>query len=210
MQPVAGPPEAAAARELRMTEPSLIPQQVDRGEIAGVLISRERIQARLVSLAEEIARWYAGGEVTFLAALTGSLVFVSDLLRRLPLRVRLEMVRVRSYPGRTTRSRGARVLAPEGLDLAGRDVLIVDDILDSGPTLAALRALAVESAAARVRTCVLLRKRRDDLPGRPDADLVGFDIDDRFVVGYGLDYDNLYRNLPDICLLGPSRREEQA
>ena len=208
MQPVAGPPEAAAARESRMTEPSLIPQEVDRGEIAGVLISRERIQARLVSLAEEIARWYAGGEVTFLAALTGSLVFVSDLLRRLPLRVRLEMVRVRSYPGRTTRSRGARVLAPEGLDLAGRDVLIVDDILDSGPTLAALRALAGE--AARVRTCVLLRKRRDDLPGRPDADLVGFDIDDRFVVGYGLDYDNLYRNLPDICLLGPSRREEQA
>ena len=66
-----------------MTEPSLIPQQVDRGEIAGVLISRERIRARLIELAEEIAGWYAGGEVTFLAALTGSLVFVSDLLRRL-------------------------------------------------------------------------------------------------------------------------------
>jgi hypoxanthine phosphoribosyltransferase len=79
--------------------------------------------------------------------------------------------------------------------------LIIDDILDTGKTLELIRGLVLSAGAASARTCVLIAKRRDDLPARVAADFVGFDIEDQFVVGYGLDYGDLYRNLPDVCLL---------
>jgi hypoxanthine phosphoribosyltransferase len=167
-----------------------------------VLIPRHQIAARVAELAGEIAACYrGGGELTILAVLTGAVVFLSDLIRHLPLRVRLETVRVVSYPDRATVSQGPAVLAPPAGDLGGQDVLILDDILDSGQTLQAIRTMPAFSRAASLRTCVLLRKRRTDLPARAEPDFVGFDVEDHFVVGYGLDYGNFYRNLPDICIL---------
>jgi hypoxanthine phosphoribosyltransferase len=172
-----------------------------RCDIARVLVSRRRIARRVGELADAIAARYAGRELTILAVLTGSLIFVSDLIRRLPLRMRLDLVSVCSYPGTATTSQGPHIETELGDELRGKDVLIVDDILDSGKTVEAL-VTAVESAgAASVGTCVLLRKRRDDLPDRIGVDLFGFDVEPEFVVGYGLDYDRLYRNLPEICSL---------
>ncbi len=143
----------------------------------------------------------SGGEITVLAVMTGSVVFLADLIRRMPVRLRLEAAHLRSYPGRATRSRGVEIASALPSDLAGRDVLIVDDILDTGRTLALLRSHVVSAGAKSVRTCVLLRKRREDLAPEASAELVGFEVADRFVVGYGLDFDGLYRNLPDICVL---------
>jgi len=88
-----------------------------------------------------------------------------------------------------------------GGDLAGRDVLIVDDVRDTGQTLMALQHALSECGAGSIRTCVLLRKRRPEAGDRPRADFVGFEIDEESVVGYGLDFDNRYRNLPDVCVL---------
>ncbi|MFB3894628.1 MAG: hypoxanthine phosphoribosyltransferase [Phycisphaerae bacterium] len=170
-------------------------------DIARVAVPRRRIAAGVRRLASRIADAYPDGEVTILAVLTGSLIFLADLMRRLPLRMRVEVVSVVSYPGTAVRSRGAKVLGPVPASLRGRNVLIVDDILDSGRTLAKLLSAVAAQRPAAVRTCVLLRKRRPDLPRRPTADFVGFDVPDEFVVGYGLDFDNLYRNLPDICVL---------
>ena len=184
-----------------MEDSSLISHAVYGAEIAGVLIPRHRIAARLDELARRIIEAYPDGELTILAALTGSLVFLSDLIRRLPLRLRLDVVRVSSYPHQATASLEPSVLITPAGDIPGRHVLIIDDILDTGKTLGLIRGLVLAAGAASVRTCVLLSKRRDDLPGRVAADFTGFDIDDQFVVGYGLDYGDLYRNLPDVCLL---------
>lgn len=179
-------------------------------EIGRVLISRKEIRARLEALAAEIIRDYAGRqELIVLAVLTGSLLFVADLIRRLPLRMRLEMVRASSYPGKATRAGALRLDLPDSLNLSGRDVLILDDILDSGQTLAALRDWVRSQAPSNVRTCVLLNKSRPDLPDRMSADYWGFEIGPEFVVGYGLDYGDLYRNLPDVCLLNPRVRGER-
>jgi hypoxanthine phosphoribosyltransferase len=184
-----------------MDDSSLISHEAFGRDIAGVLIPRHRIAERLDELARVITKAYPQGELTVVAALTGSVIFLSDLIRRLPLRLRLDVVRVSSYPDRSTASRGPSVQGVSVGDLLGRHVLVIDDILDTGKTLEMVRGLVLAGGPASVRTCVLISKRRDDLPGRVAADFVGFDIDDQFVVGYGLDYGDLYRNLPDVCLL---------
>jgi len=142
--------------------------------------------------------------VTLVAVLTGAVVFLADLLRRLTLPVEVGAASARSYRGASTRPGRLRLALPSDCDLAGRDVVLVDDILDTGRTLGGLTRLARRRGAASVRTCVLLRKARPDLPHRMAADLVGFDVPDVFVVGYGLDFDGKYRSLPDVCTLRPS------
>jgi hypoxanthine phosphoribosyltransferase len=179
------------------------------GDVARVIVSRDRISRRIAQLARRIARCYGGKEVTILAVLTGSFIFLADLIRRLPLRMRLDVVSVSSYPGASTRSRGPRVAIPPGAGLRGRHVLIVDDILDTGRTIRALTDAVRARKPASLRTCVLLRKRRAGAVGRPRADFVGFDVPDRFVVGYGLDFDSLYRNLPGVCVLKDSRNRRR-
>ncbi len=170
-------------------------------DAARVLVSRDEIARRVARLAGELVEAYPDREVTLVAVLTGALVFVADLIRRLPIRLRVEVARVSSYRGPATRAQDLRFALPLEADLAGREVLIVDDILDSGRTLSALVALVGAMRPASVRTCVLLRKSRPDVPERISPDFVGFDIPDEFAVGYGLDHDNLYRNLPDLCVL---------
>ncbi len=177
-------------------------------DIDRILIPSRQIAERVGELAAELADKYAPAgaerscELTIVAILSGSLIFLADLIRRLPMRMRIALVTVSSYPAASTKSRGARLLEQITVDVAGRDVLIVDDILDTGGTLRAVRAELARRQPRSIRTCVLLRKPGKAPPDVP-ADFVGFDIDNYFVVGYGLDFDGLYRNLPDIAVLRP-------
>lgn len=139
--------------------------------------------------------------MTVLAVLSGSMIFAADLVRCLRLPVRIEAVSVCSYPDGATESCGPRIELSPRAGLAGRDVLIVDDILDSGRTLRALSRAVKATGPASIKTCVLLRKVRPGINDTVQPDFVGFEVADEFVVGYGMDFNNLYRNLPDICVL---------
>lgn len=169
--------------------------------LGAVVVSRQQIADSVAQLADKLARQYRGKELTILAVMTGAMIFVADLIRRLPLRVRLNVISVGSY-GDSTASNGKPYIGPLCDDLAGQDVLIVDDILDSGLTLKALIEKVQSMNPGSVRTCVLLRKVRVQ-PAAVEVDYMGLDIEDKFVVGYGLDYDNCYRNLPDVRKLHP-------
>ncbi len=175
-------------------------------DIDRILIPRERIAERIREMAGEIARMYADDPeagLTLVTILSGSLIFLADLIRQMPLRMKIGLVTVSSYRGATTESRGAMMLKDLNVEIAGRHVLVIDDILDTGGTLRMVRQRLEWFGPKSIRTCVLLRKP-DKAPPDVTADFVGFDIEDVFVVGYGLDYNDLYRNLPDIGVL---RRE---
>ena len=180
-----------------------------QGDIDRVLIDGQRIAARVRELAEAVTRDHtppniAGeAEVTIVPILTGALVFAADLIRAIPLPIKINLLTVSSYPGAATKSQGVSVLQQQLADVAGRHVVLVDDILDSGRTLAATVPLLKDAGAATVKTCVLLKKQLPDPPVF-QADYTGFEIPNEFVVGYGLDYDSLYRNLPDLVVLKPS------
>lgn len=132
--------------------------------------------------------------------LTGAMVFAADLIREMPMRLSMRLVTVSSYPGATTVSKGAALRGAIPADLGGRHVVVIDDILDSGHTLALVRELVLEQNPASLRLCVLLDKKvARSVEIRPNY--VGFEIPDAFVVGYGLDYDGYYRNLPEIAVL---------
>lgn len=176
------------------------------GDLEKILVSREQIARRVGEMAGELAESYCGEELTILVVLTGALMVAADLVRKLPLKVLIEPVSVSSYPGLATRSEEPKFRLPLPEDLAGRNVLIVDDIFDSGQTMAILTEAAYVKGARSVRTCALLKKDRPDLPDRGGVDLYGFDIPDEFVVGYGLDFDGHYRNLPDIGVLARHAR----
>lgn len=175
-----------------------------------VVIPRERIASRVEEIARELTECYGSGEITIVGVMTGVFVFLADLMRNLSMPIRLDIVSVNSYPGESTKSHGPQLTLPPTADLTGRHVLIVDDILDSGRTMTFLLDLFSAAKPASLRTCVLLRKDLGVPVERPDADYVGFDIPDEFVVGYGLDYDDLYRGLPDLCVLDPLAGSEGA
>ena len=175
-----------------------------------VIIPRDRIASRIVELAEGLTACYGQGELTIVGVMTGVFVFLADLMRNLAMPIRLDVVSVCSYPGESTKSCGPQLILPPAGDLTGKDVLVVDDILDSGRTMTFLLDLISAAKPASLRTCVLLRKDLGESVERPDADFIGFDVPDVFVVGYGLDYDDLYRGLPDICVLDPSGAGEGA
>jgi hypoxanthine phosphoribosyltransferase len=166
------------------------------------LISEAEIQAAVARLAERISADYAGRSLTLLGVLTGSLMLVADLMRRITLPHKLGLIQASSYRGEAT-TPGALSLDLQLLpDVGGRDVLLVDDILDTGKTLAALITDLRMRRAASVRSAVLLWKKvRTCEDVRPDY--YGFEIPDRFVVGYGLDYNDEYRHLPYIGVLEP-------
>ena len=175
-------------------------------DIERVLISRERIRQRVAELAEEITRDHtpadgqAAPEVTIVPILTGAMIFCCDLVRCIPMQMKIGMIAVSSYPGTSVRSQGVSVLGKQLGDITGRHVVLLDDILDSGETIRKVVPLLKELGAASVRSCVLLRKDRPEARST-HCDYVGFDIPDEFVVGYGLDFDDDYRNLPDVVVL---------
>lgn len=165
-----------------------------------ILISAERIQQRVDELALQIARDYQNRPVTIVGVLTGCLMFLADLVRRLDLPLRICLVQASSYRGAVTTAGTLHVQRELIPDLRGRDVILVDDILDTGQTLGFmvehLRGLEVAS----LKVAVLLRKQgRQKIALEPDY--FGFDIPDAFVVGYGLDYNDEYRHLPHIAVL---------
>ncbi len=182
-------------------------------DIKSVLIDRDRIAARVRELGREIAADLEAdaqrapgdehaGEIILVPILTGSIIFVADLIRGMPLKMRIRVLSVTSYAGATTQSKEATLASEIPPDLAGKHVLIVDDILDSGKTIRLVRELIQTQQPASVRACVLLRKTIPEALATP-CDYIGFDIPDEFVVGAGLDYDGYYRNLPDLCTLRP-------
>lgn len=165
-----------------------------------VLISADRIRGRVDELALEIRTAYAGRPVTVVGILTGSLVFLADLIRRVDLPLKIGLISASSYPGTATTA-GALTIRDELLpDVEGRDLLLLDDILDTGQTISRIVDHLKTRGATSVRTCVLLRKiGRQTVPFEPDY--TGFAIPDRFVIGYGLDYNDEYRHLPFIGVL---------
>jgi len=165
--------------------------------IGRVLFSEQDVRAAVERVAQQIERTYRPGEVTMIVALRGGMVFAADLLRRIDLPVRLDYVVASSY-GSGTAPGQLRITGGFELDLEGKDVLIVDDILDSGRTMKTIRDQTLAFDPRTVRVAVLLDKpsrRQVDL--RPD--FAGFEVPNVFVVGYGLDHDQRYRNLPYIA-----------
>lgn len=177
--------------------------------IQSVLISQERIARRVAELAQEIVVTHqppAGEqetEITLIPILTGAMIFCADLMRAMSVKLRIGLLTVTSYPGARVQSQGPSLLSQQLGDLRGRHIVLIDDILDSGGTLKLVVPLVRSMQPASVKTCVLLSKDRPSAR-EVQVDYVGFQIPDEFVVGYGLDYDNYYRNLPDIVTLKPS------
>lgn len=175
-------------------------------DVARVLISEDALRDRVAALAGEIEQAYEQSVtgITVVAILTGAVVFLSDLMRHLPYRMEVGYITVSSYTGPAVTSGGAKLGVISLPELRNRDVLIVDDILDSGGTLRVVQSVLRDRGPASLRTAVLLRK-----PGKAPAevavDFVGFDVEDVFVVGYGLDFDGYYRNLPYIAELKSER-----
>jgi hypoxanthine phosphoribosyltransferase len=172
-----------------------------RKEVQSVLITEEQIARRVKSLAREVGRDFRGRETVVVSLLSGTVMFLADLIRHLNLPLRLDFIGVSSY-GLGTES-GELVFTKElRLDVRGRDVLLVDDILDTGKTLGCVLPKLRALKPRRIKICVLLDKpsRRVE---KVKADYVGFSIPDFFVVGYGLDYAERYRNLPFVGVLHP-------
>jgi len=173
-----------------------------RKDIERILIDEEIIERRLDHMAADIERDFPPGTLVVIILLKGALVFAADLLRRVPRQLELECLNVASYHGGMESSGKVDFLDRHFPEVKGRDVLLLDDILDTGRTIAAVADRLREEGANAVRTAVLLTKdkKRDTLVA---ADYVGFEIGDEFVVGYGLDYKGRYRNLPFVGVLKP-------
>jgi hypoxanthine phosphoribosyltransferase len=177
-----------------------------RKEIASVLISQESLARRVRSLAREIEKDFSGGDLVIVALLNGTVVFLADLLRRLSLPLRLDFIGVSSYGSRTESEQ--LVFTKElRLDVGGRDVLLVDDILDTGKTLSRVTANLRRLGPRQIKICVLLDKPSRRLE-KVTPDYVGFTLANHFVVGYGLDFAERYRNLPFVGVLRPEIYEQ--
>jgi hypoxanthine phosphoribosyltransferase len=165
-----------------------------------MLIDESQIRDRLRVIGREIEESYRNKPLTIVAVLTGSLIALADLVRCIRIPLRISLVQASSYRGRTTTATTVVLNEAFAPDVAGRDVLLLDDILDTGQTLSALAEHLKDRGAATVRTAVLLRKiGRQVVPIEPDY--CGFVIPDAFVVGYGLDFNDEYRHLPYVGVL---------
>ena len=178
-------------------------------DLESVLVTQDQIRVRVKQLGRELKRIYGDEEFTVVAVMNGAILFTADLLRVVDNPVRLDCIRTTSY-GTGTESHGTpKLVHGLTLDVTGRHVLLVDDILDTGKTLALLSGMIRGMSPASMRVCVLLDKKgRRQVPF--EADLVGFQIPDKFVVGYGLDFAERYRNLRHIGVLKASRQKASA
>ena len=171
-------------------------------DLERVLFDETRIRQRLDEIAAQVSNDYCDKELTVIAVLNGSLVFMADLMRRIQLPLRLDCLSVASYHGKAQTS-GEVIFKQIALpDVQDRHILILDDILDSGNTLAAIQERLETAGPRTIKVCVLLSKKKQRARAI-DAHYVGFEIEDEFVVGYGLDFMERYRNLPFIGVLRP-------
>lgn len=171
-------------------------------DIERVLISEEQLQARIAELGKQVAADYAGKNPIFLGILKGVVMFFADMVRATPIPCEIDFMAVSSYGAGTSSSGTVRILKDVTVNLKGRHVVILEDILDSGLTLSCVCKHLRAMEPASLKICTLLDKperRTIDLT----ADYIGFTIPNAFVVGYGLDYDEYYRNLPYIGILKP-------
>lgn len=165
-----------------------------------LLISAERIQDRIAELGVEIKHDYAGSNPLLLGVLKGACIFMSDLIRAVDLRLGIEFMAISSYGSSTRTSGEVRIVKDLDVPIEGRDILIVEDIIDTGLTLTYLMANLLSRGASSVKLAALLNKQDRRLRD-VKIDYLGFDIPDAFVVGYGLDFAERYRNLPFIAVL---------
>ena len=174
-----------------------------KGSIVEVLFTHEQIQRRVAELGSQISADYQGKQVFAVCLLKGSMVFTADLMRHLTTPVTVDVMRASSYGSSTTSAGSVKILQDLDKDITGLDVLIIEDIVDTGRTLHRTLDLLRVRRPNSLRICTML-----DKPSRRVIDIdiayTGFTIDDHFVVGYGLDYDEYYRNLPYIGILDPN------
>jgi hypoxanthine phosphoribosyltransferase len=167
-----------------------------------VLIDGERLRSRVAELGEEISADYAGRDLLLIGVLKGAVFFMADLMRHLTVTCEVDFMAISSYGAATDSSGVVRILKDLDINIAGRDVLVVEDIIDSGLTLSYLMRTLEAREPASLEICALLTKperREIDVPVR----YVGFEIPNRFVIGYGLDFAERYRNLPYVGVLDP-------
>ncbi len=172
-------------------------------DIAEILITEAQLREKVAELGTRLSADYAGRDIVLVSVLKGSLPFMADLMRAMSIPVRIDLMEVSSYGGAVTETSGlVRILKDLSASIEGKDVLIVEDIIDTGLTLNYLLRYLRGKNPASLRICTLL-----DKPARRlveiGIDYRGFEIPDRFVVGYGLDYGEMYRNLPHIAVLRP-------
>lgn len=172
-------------------------------DIKSVLVSEDQLKARVKELGEQISKDYAGKDLLLVSILKGSVVFMADLMRAIDIPCEIDFMVVSSYGGANTTSTGlVKIIKDLDADLSGKDVLIVEDILDTGVTLFNLVPMLQMRHPNSVKICTIL-----DKPSRRKADIradyTGIAVPDEFVVGYGLDYDEKYRNLPYVGVLKP-------
>ncbi|MEP6469815.1 MAG: hypoxanthine phosphoribosyltransferase [Chloroflexota bacterium] len=172
-------------------------------DVEEILISHEQIQARVGELGRQLAADYDGRFPVLVSVLKGSIVFLADLVRSMPVPLSIDLMELSSYGASTESSGQVRILKDLSGPIEGRDVIVVEDIIDTGLTLNYLLKYLHDRGPATVRICCLLDKPARRL-AEIDIDYRGFTIADRFVIGYGLDYAERYRNLPYIGVLRPS------
>lgn len=172
-------------------------------DVQEVLLTEDQIQARVAELGAQLNADYAGMEPVLISVLKGSIVFLADLVRSMELPLSIDIMEVSSYGAATETSGQVRILKDLSNPIEGRHVIVVEDIIDTGLTLNYLLRYLREKGPASLRICCLLDKPARRLTEIP-IDYVGFTIPDRFVVGYGLDYGERYRNLPYVGVLRPS------
>lgn len=166
-----------------------------------ILVTREEIAEKVRELGRKIAADYAGKNPVMVCILKGACVFFTDLIREIPLELTTDFMAISSYGAATKTSGVVRILKDLDNDILGRDVIIVEDIVDTGITLSYLMKILYQRGASSLRIAALLDKKARRKVEDLHVDYMCFDIPDAFVVGYGLDYDQKYRNLPDIGIL---------
>ncbi len=172
-------------------------------DVAEVLLSEEQVSSKVAQLGAQISTDYAGRQLTLVSVLKGSLPFMADLMREITIPVRIDLMEVSSYGGTSTESSGlVRIIKDLSASIDGDDVLLVEDIIDTGLTLNYLLRYLRGKNPRTLRICTLLDKPARRLVEIP-VDYIGFTIPDQFVVGYGLDYGELYRNLRFVGVLRP-------
>lgn len=176
-------------------------------DIEEVLFTEDAIRARIAELGAAITEAYRGDDLVLMALLKGGVIMLGDLMRRIPIPLEIELVKASSYGAGTVSSGRVEIEVFPEASFKGKRLLVLDDILDTGRTLKAVVDRLKARGAEDVRTCVLLDKKARRAEGF-EADWSGFPVDDRFVVGYGLDHAGRYRNLPYIGVLKPKRHAD--